>query len=645
MCVQLKGRNLSKSPDIEIEKKPASNRKKSSRASFFRKATFTEPEMATEDDTARVNARFSQHIELQQHSTTYEADKQKLLGSERELAWDEPAKRSASEKEVTANQILIALREHERYAPDLFGNRPGEAIPSKLSRDMGGRFLVNKDRIDRSHVFKIAQQMPKGAHLHLHFNAELPAEVLLPHARSQAMQDTMFIRSTKFLLTAADFDDCEIVFDVLPQATAQGDIFSSTYDPNVKTKAHKDWSERTAWMLWREFRQRFLEFPENIYVENLAGNDEGLDRAEQWVRDKMIITQNKAYANDQTTNGVWACFNQGTRAFKGLLNYEGVYRWYIGHAIDSMIRDRVMYAELRPMLLDQDIPANDGILRLDHGDQMQIICEELSKKEGELREAGRLHLFPFGIKIIYCTPRSIPRERMRSELENCLKLKLRFPKLICGFDLVGAEDRPNNIGFYADLLLAFTNTCKGLGISIPFMFHAGESLLDTGGSHNPDNSNLYDSLLLSAKRIGHGYAILKHPTLVTQYKEQNICLELCPVSNEVLGLCSNIREHRFPELLAAGLHCTLNADNPGLFRGPTLDSKSLSYEFYQVLVGDPRMSIHGWKQLAVWSIEHSCLNDEEVLQLRATFDNEWEEFCQWVVEHYQAIYYALPGLN
>lgn len=501
------------------------------------------------------------HIKRLQDSTTYQKQRQELLHDERKVAWDEPARRSASETEVLANAILIAIREHERYDSNLFGNRPGEAIPGKHTRDMGGRFLVNKDRIDQSRTLDIARHMPKGAHLHLHFNTELPAEVLLPHARSAAVENTMFIRSTKPLLALADFDDCEIAFDVLPRDTVPGDIFSARYDPEHRRRRI---DTTTAWMLWRDFRRGF---PQDVSIENSASsNDAGLDRAEQWVRDKMILTRSKAYADPRTTNGVWACFNQGTRAFKGLVNYEAVYRWYIGAAIDSMIRDKVMYAELRPMLLDRDIPANDGVHRLDHVQQMTIICEELKKKEIELRAAHQLHLFPFGIKIIYCTPRSIPREKMQQELEKCLNLKLKFPHLICGFDLVGAEDRPNHIAFYADQLLAFTASCKELQITIPFLFHAGESLLDTGGSHDPENSNLYDALLLHAKRIGHGYAILKHPTLVQQYRERQICLELCPTSNELLGLCENIREHCFSELLAAGLHCTLNADNPSLFR-------------------------------------------------------------------------------
>ena len=132
--------------------------------------------------------------------------------------------------------------------------------------------------------------------------------------------------------------------------------------------------------------------------------------------------------------------------------------------------------------------------------------------------------------------------------------------------MVGAEDRPNSIGFYEKELLAFVRTCEELEVDIPFLFHAGESLLDTGGSKDSENSNLYDALLLKSKRIGHGVSLLRHPELMREFKEQDICIELCPVSNEILHLCRNVKEHPFPQLLAAGIPCTLNSDNPVLMR-------------------------------------------------------------------------------
>jgi adenosine deaminase CECR1 len=114
------------------------------------------------------------------------------------------------------------------------------------------------------------------------------------------------------------------------------------------------------------------------------------------------------------------------------LNYESIYRWYIGEAIENMIKDGVMYAELRPMLMDKFIPANDGVRKINHDEQMQMIIEGVTKKQDELRAEGRLDKFKFGLKIIYCAPRSIPKTMMQKEIQDCIRLKLEFPELICG---------------------------------------------------------------------------------------------------------------------------------------------------------------------------------------------------------------------
>ncbi|KAK3715985.1 hypothetical protein LTR37_006715 [Vermiconidia calcicola] len=589
--------------------------------------------MSTVTERCQVaKSRLATNATKESDSNEYNEDRQQLVTDDQKRSWDWPAKSSASLAEQRARKIIFKIREHERSDPELFGNLPGENVPDARSRDMGGRFLVNLPKIRLSKIYAIARRIPKGCHQHLHFNSEVSPEELFPYARNASMGGTMFIRSTRPLLNLDDYEETEIVFNVLPESTTNANIFSDKYNPEWKNTTN------SPWMLWKDFRQQFFgRVPREAQTE-------GLEPAESWARHKMVITIDHTYNQNQTHNGAWACFNQGTRAFKGLLGYEGIYRWYIGHAIDRMIGDKVMYAELRPMLMDKTMPSDDGLRQLGHKEQMSIICEEITKKKEELKRNDQLDQFPFGLKIIYCAPRSIPRQRMHTELEDCLKLKLQFPDLVCGFDLVGAEDRPNNIGFYADLLTAFTKTCDELNISIPFFFHAGETLLDTGGSHHPENSNLYDALLLKAKRIGHGYALLKHPELVEKYKQQNICLELCPISNELLHLCGNAREHPYPQLLAAGLHCTLNADNPSLFRGNATFSSSLSDEFYQVIVGDPRMTVHGWKQLAQWSIEHSCLGADDMEKAKEIHARDWEEFCEWVVSEYGEHAASLPEL-
>jgi adenosine deaminase CECR1 len=247
-----------------------------------------------------------------------------------------------------------------------------------------------------------------------------------------------------------------------------------------------------------------------------------------------------------------------------------------------MIEENVMYAELRPMLLDKSIPSDNGERLIDNPGQMTLIVNAVKEKQEELKAKNEEDKFPFGLKIIYCTPRSIPPAKMESEMKECIQLKMQFPELICGkqqstlrmqpflicsgFDLVGAEDRPFHIGHYKEQLVAFRETCDDLKLDIPFMFHAGETLLDTGGSADPTNSNLYDAAALKSKRIGHGFALMKHPRLIQEFKDLDICVELCPISNELLHLCRKVKEHPYPELLAAGIPCTVNSDNPSLFR-------------------------------------------------------------------------------
>jgi adenosine deaminase CECR1 len=63
-------------------------------------------------------------------------------------------------------------------------------------------------------------------------------------------------------------------------------------------------------------------------------------------------------------------------------------------------------------------------------------------------------------------------------------------------------------------------------------------------------------------------------------------------------------------------------------------SSNLSQEFYQVMAGDPRMTVHGWKQLAQWSIEHSCLTPAQIKEAQDIHARAWAEFCDWVVDEH-----------
>ncbi|KAJ8109399.1 hypothetical protein OPT61_g7486 [Boeremia exigua] len=653
-------------PVMTVADSPRKKRRALSPLANNRKPVPTIPIM--EADAGDVEARiakaeliFDGALEDVEGIKDYSTRHEQLLDAEDQQAWDrgarpDPESRSFRTEERAA-AIVRAVRNYEREY--VFGNMPSEAIPAKSTRDMGGQFLTNKKRInERSKLFEIANLVPKGALLHLHFNSELFPDQLMERAREM---ETMYIRSIRPLVKEEDLKETEIVFNVMdPAQVEEGvDIFSENY-PGDATNWRTGPMKFKVWMKWIDFQERFKErfgkdYPSdhNDPASNQSQeqkDDEArccgaspevkLNSAEVWLKSKMVLSETEAYGPDQTVNGVWARFNQATRCFKGLLNYESVYKWYIGNAIERMIKEKVMYAELRPMLLDKSIPSDDGKRQISNAEQMKLILAAVEEKKEDLRKKKILHKFPFGLKIIYCTPRSIPKSTMQKEMKQCIELKLQFPDLICGFDLVGAEDRPNHIGYYKEELLAFQKACDetivdGKKLEIPFLFHAGETLLDTGGSNDPKNSNLYDAALLKSKRIGHGFALMKHPHLVEKYYKRKIdepgsgiCVELCPISNELLHLCRNIKEHPYPELLAAGIPCTVNSDNPSLF------SNTMPHEFYQIMVGAPTITLYSWKQLARWSIEYSCLSADEKKEGQKLLETSWIEFCQNVIHRY-----------
>jgi adenosine deaminase CECR1 len=101
---------------------------------------------------------------------------------------------------------------------------------------------------------------------------------------------------------------------------------------------------------------------------------------------------------------------------------------------------------------------------------------------------------------------------------------------------------------------------------MPTYFHAGET-------NNRHSVNLHDSILLGTKRIGHGFQLQCFPHLQELCKQKDICLEVCPLSNVILGYNQDIRNHPINVLLAKGVQVCINSDDPTFFGydGVTLD--------------------------------------------------------------------------
>ena len=127
---------------------------------------------------------------------------------------------------------------------------------------------------------------------------------------------------------------------------------------------------------------------------------------------------------------------------------------------------------------------------------------------------------------------------------------------------MGEESEGKPLKEFIPQFLEFRTRCVDAKVDIPFLFHCGETL-DIG---TDTDGNLLDALLLGSKRIGHGFALPRHPHIMARMKDQGVCVELCPICNEVLGLTSRVAGHSMYDLLANNVHCTVGSDNGTLIQ-------------------------------------------------------------------------------
>jgi len=132
---------------------------------------------------------------------------------------------------------------------------------------------------------------------------------------------------------------------------------------------------------------------------------------------------------------------------------------------------------------------------------------------------------------------------------------------------------------------------KGFRITI----HAGEC--------GPASNVGYALSKIKALRIGHGLAAVNDPNVLHSLAERDCALEICPTSNEILGLVSETKELPLKVLQEYDVPFTICTDNPARCK------TSLSQELFKVAKAFT-FSVAKVKELTYSSLQYSFANEE-----------------------------------
>jgi len=304
---------------------------------------------------------------------------------------------------------------------------------------------------------------------------------------------------------------------------------------------------------------------------------------------------------DRDSTDIWGEFEKIFGRINLFINYQPLYEDYVVHGLELLAADNIQHAELRGPFLDlfYTLDQPQGTLGIE---SVAAAYENIKARMRQIDPA-------FTFTIIHCSLRFRGKSRIWKEMHEVYQHRQRYPDLVKGFDLVAEEDAGHSTLYHAQEFLRL-DSLDNDGIPLPLYLHDGES-------NWASSANLYDAVLLGTKRIGHGFNLFRYPQLLELVKQQNICMEINPLSNQILGYIRDLRNHPASTYLRRGINCTINSDDPLIF-----DYHGLSYDFWSAFMAW-ELDLAGLKQLAKNSIVYSTLSEEEKVEALGVWEKRW----------------------
>lgn len=466
---------------------------------------------------------------------------------------------NSKEKVVDSYLRYLKAKEFNETKNNFYASRPIEKELANVTQRL---------------LYKHLKKIPKGGNLHLHEDQVLDREIFLNAIINSPFYD---------LLHICDQSSCN------------------------NTMYFLDYFINSAPTGWTKVKTSNWTVPEIVRKTTLFGllND----------------AKDLPYATDSGAR--WA-FTEQTGVFlfyQSLYNHNDTRLMYLEAYFDLCLRENVQLIEFRTF--------NFGSMWYfdKNGQKAQYTPQQEASILNAFRDRYKAKNPKF-IDFVYIIQsiRKWNREQIKADIEKTFVMNREFPDLVRGYDMVAEEDLGHTLLYHSSNLIDFYNQKEPIEQSLQFFFHAGETNWpeDFNPSLFGDDvttiENIYDAVLLKTKRIGHGLGFIKHPALYRILRENDIAIEICPTSNQLLGYVPDLRNHPGVNYYRSGVPVVIASDDPGSF-----GYNELTVDYYMIYMAWG-LNLFDIKTLARNAIEHSSIYESRKESAIMKWQMEWDKY-------------------
>ena len=324
--------------------------------------------------------------------------------------------------------------------------------------------------------------------------------------------------------------------------------------------------------------------------------------------ERGLVTREEIHASTslpagRTPRQAWDAFEPFFSRISHLSVDPELHRQVFEAAFRSCVDNRVLLVELRVIFSESD-ESNHSLL-------------------SSIRDAYyavRADVPAFTVRVIACSSKHKSVTDTDERFRSAIRMSREFldesdpadPRpLIIGLDLVGEEDTCEPLSDYTAFFLSDEFRESGLHLYL----HCGESLEFT-------NESVVDAWLCGTRRFGHAFNLFRFPKVVRAALENRIAVEVCPVSNCLLGYARDLRLHPAQDYLRLGIPIVLCSDD-ALF----MEDYPLSEDYFAAVLSWD-LSLQEIRQIARNSILYCDLSEAEQDGLMSAWEDQWQDFIR-----------------